>query len=288
MKSIGAIGPFLSTVASFSFLLIGAVAVYTMMARMGGKKISNPDVYTKVHRIAGWIFTTFFVILFVYMMVRVGKHTDEFTSRITVHFTLAIAMLCLLAVKISIPRAFPTLGKNLFSLGVGVYLLAFPMVFITAGYHVLKTVTNAPYVYHSDFDKDFADERLGKEFLILKCSVCHVLETILKPRSETAWGNVLNRMVLLAQPRISEGEANQILAYLTKNYTPKRVEVPAGASLIEQHCLPCHQPPDIYKTPYNLVAWKSIIKKMSELDKEIVPLDKIDQIADYLMKTQAK
>jgi len=287
MNSIGAIGPFLSTVASVCFLFIGAVAVYTMMARMGGK-VSNPDAYNKVHRLAGWSFTTFFAILYIYMLVRVASHTDEFTSRITVHFTLAITMLCLLAIKISVPRIFPNLSRHLFFLGVGVYLLAFPMVFITAGYHIQKLVTNEPYVYHSNFDKNFADERLGKEFLILKCSACHVLETILKPRSEAAWGNVLNRMVLLAQPRISEGEANQILAYLTKNYIPRRIEVPAGATLIEQHCLPCHQAPDIYKTHYNLVAWKVIINKMSELDKEIVPPDKIDQIADYLMKTQAK
>ncbi len=288
MKAIGALGPSLSSAASIIFLLIGAVALYTMMARMGKKEISNPATYTKVHRIAGWSFTAFFVVIFIYMMIRVRTHTDEFTSRITWHFTLAIAMFCLLAVKISVPRVFPNLGRNLFSLGAGVYLLAFPMVLITAGYHVQKILANEPYVYHGDFDKNFADERLGKEFLIMKCSICHVLENILKPRSETAWGNVMNRMVLLAQPRISDGEASQIMAYLTKNYVPKQIEVPEGASPIDQHCLPCHQLKDIYKTSYGSVAWRVIIKKMSELDRKTVPPDRIDEIADYLVKTQAK
>lgn len=285
---IGAIGPFFSTTASLILLLIGAVCLYTMMTRMGKKELTNPDTYTKVHRIAGWSFTAFFVVLIIYMTIRVAHYTDEFASRITWHLSLAIAMLCLLVIKISIPRIFPNLGRQLFLLGAGVYVIAFPMVLITAGYHVQKMITHEPYVYHGDFAKDFADERLGKEYFITKCSICHVLENILKPRSETAWGNVLNRMVLLAQPRISEGEASQILAYLTKNYIPKRIEVPAGASLLEQHCLPCHQAKDIYKTPYGLVAWKVIIKKMSELDEKIVPINKIDEIADYLMKNQAR
>jgi len=288
MGYIGAIGPFLSTAASLIFLLIGAVCLYTMMARMGKKGILNPELYTKVHRIAGWSFTSFFVVLFIYMIIRVTHFTDEFASRITLHLALAIGILCLLAIKISVPRFFPNLGRNLFLLGICVYVLAFPMVLITAGYHLEKIIFNEPYVYHGDFDKNFADERLGKEFLIMKCSACHVLETILKPRSEEAWGKVMNRMVLLSQPRISEGEASQILAYVTKNYVPKRIEVPASASPIEQHCLPCHQLEDIYKTPYNLVAWKVILKKMNEHDEKVVPLDKIDDIADYLMKTQTK
>lgn len=60
MIRLGAIAPLLSTIASFLFLVLGAVAVYTMMARMGKKEISNPDVYRKVHRIAGWSFTMLF------------------------------------------------------------------------------------------------------------------------------------------------------------------------------------------------------------------------------------
>ena len=178
------------------------------------------------------------------MTIRVAHYTDEFSSRITWHFSLAIALLCLLVIKISIPRIFPNLGRNLFSLGAGVYLLAFPVVVITAGYHIEKIITHEPYVYHGDFDKDFADERLGKEFLITKCSTCHVIETILKPRSEKAWGIVVNR-IALAQPKIRAGEASQILAYLGKNFAPKPIATTASASLIEKHCLPCHEEKEI-------------------------------------------
>jgi len=286
MQSLGAIGPLFSTAAGLIFLIMGAVAVYTMMARMGKKELSRPDLYTKIHHIAGWSFTTLFAVIFMYMMTRAANYHEEFGARITFHFTLAIALFCLLAIKISVPRVFPNLGKNLFSLGAGVYLLAFPMVIITAGYHLEKLITREPYVYHGAFDKDFADERLGKEFLITKCSTCHVLETILKPRSEKAWGVIVNRMVDLAQPKIRAGEASQILAYLGKNFAPKQIKATAGASLIEIHCLPCHAEEDIYKTPYNLTAWKVIIRKMSGHDEKIVPPEKVNELAEYLTKGQ--
>lgn len=288
MQSIGAIGPLFSTAASLIFLVMGAVAVYTMMARMGKNDVSRPEVYAKIHRIAGWSFTTLFVGIFMYMMTRATNYHEEFGARITFHFTLAIALFCLLAIKISVPRFFPNLGRNLFPLGAGVYLLAFPMVIITAGYHLEKLITQEPYVYHGDFDKDFADERLGKEFLITKCSTCHILENILKPRSEKAWGIIVNRMVDLAQPKIRAGEASQILAYLGKNFAPKQIKATAGASLIEIHCLPCHAEKDIYKTLYSVTAWKVIVKKMSEFDENIVPPDKVNEIVEYLMKNQVQ
>ena len=95
-------------------------------------------------------------------------------------------------------------------------------------------------------------------------------------------------MVVLARPRISTGEASQILAYLGKNFLPGPIETAESASLIEKHCLPCHAATDIYKTPYSLIAWKVIIKKMSEYDENIVPSGKVNEIAEYLMKTQEK
>ena len=70
MESIRAIGPLFSTATSLIFLVIGAVAVYTMMAKMGIKDVSRPEVYTKIHRIAGWSFTTLFVGIFIYMIIR--------------------------------------------------------------------------------------------------------------------------------------------------------------------------------------------------------------------------
>jgi hypothetical protein len=286
MESIKVIAPLLSTAASFLFLLVGAVAVLAMMLRMGTNGVSNPERYVRIHRVAGWSFATIFFGMFAYMLTRVVHYNDEFSPRIALHFTLATVLFCLLAFKIAVPRVFPNFGRHLFLLGSGVYVLAFPMVLISGGYHLEKMVTREPYVYHDNFIRKFADDNLGKEFLVTKCATCHPLAEVLKPRSEKAWGQVMDRMLLLASPRLSVDEAGQVLAYLNKYYSPRRIEIPAGASPVDRHCLPCHDATDIFRTQYNLVAWEAIIGKMSDLDDKIVPPDKVKQIAAFMTATQ--
>lgn len=286
MERIKAIAPLLSTAASFLFLLVGAVAVVAMMLRMGRNAVSNPERYVRIHRVAGWSFAILFFGMFAYMLTRVVHYNDEFAPRIATHFTLAIVLSCLLAFKITVPRLFPNFGKHLFLLGSGVYVLAFPMVLISGGYHLEKMVTHEPYVYHDDFVLKLADDNLGKEFLVTKCTTCHTLAEVLKPRSEKAWREVIDRMLLLARPRLSSDEAAQILVYLNKYYSPRRMEITAGATLVERHCLPCHEATDIFKTPYNLVTWEAIIRKMSDLDDKIVPPDKVKQLAAFIVAAQ--
>jgi hypothetical protein len=203
-----------------------------------------------------------------------------------VHITLAITLLCLLAIKISVPRSFPQLGRHLFALGIGVFLLAFPMVLETGGYFVARAITRTPYVHHGQFDRQFADAQLGKEFLITRCSVCHVLETILKPRSEASWGRVVERMVALAHPRISSGEASQILAYLSANFVPRPIAGPERASLVERHCLPCHVATEIHGVPRSRPAWRVIVERMGEIDATLVPPGQVEEIVQALLRTQ--
>jgi hypothetical protein len=56
--------------------------------------------------------------------------------------------------KISVARIFPNLGRNIFFLGAGVYLLAFTLVLITAGYYVEKMLTDKAYVYQGPLCND--------------------------------------------------------------------------------------------------------------------------------------
>lgn len=288
MESIKAIAPLLSTAVSLLFLLVGAVAVLAMLLRMGRDGVSNPERYVRIHRIAGWSFATLFFGMFAYMLTRVVHYSDEFAPRIATHFTLAIVLACLLAFKTAIPRLFPNFRKHLFLLGSGAYVLAFPMVLISGGYHLEKIIASEPYVYHDDFILKFADDNLGKEFLVTKCATCHPLADVLKPRGEKAWGQVIDRMLLLARPRLSSDQASQILVYLIKHYGPRKMEHPADASLVDKHCLPCHEASEVFKTPYNLVTWEAIIGKMSEMDDRIVPPDKVNQIAAFITAAQKR
>lgn len=288
MVSIKPLAPLICTVSSIVFLIVGAVGIVAIMKRMGKPDVLNAEMYTRIHRIAGWSFVAMFIGLFIYMLTRVMHYNDEFSSIVSIHLTLAIALLCLLAFKVSVPRFFPNLGKHLFLLGTGVYLVAFPMVLISGGYHIEKMLADEPYIYHDSFSKMIADENLGKQFLITKCATCHPLKTILLPRSENSWSEVIQRMLVLARPRISPDEAVQIQAYLVKHYVPKMPDITPNATLVQRHCLPCHMEIDIYRVQYNLHALKTVIRKMSTYDDKIVPPDKVDEIAEYIVKSQSR
>jgi mono/diheme cytochrome c family protein len=93
-------------------------------------------------------------------------------------------------------------------------------------------------------------------------------------------------MVGLAEPRIGPAEAEQILFFLTQTYVPKPFQGPATASLVEQHCMPCHSAKDIFSTSRGRDTWIQIVKQMNEYDPDIVPGDQIDAIVEYIMKQQ--
>jgi cytochrome c5 len=199
---------------------------------------------------------------------------------------MAVSLVFLLAVKILIPRFFPKLGKNLFLLGIGVYLISFTLVVITGGYYLIRRLESAPYISHAKLASHMLDEKLGKELFIEKCSTCHVLENIMKPRSAEAWEKVVNDMVVLAGPRITRDEGGQILHYLTVTHVPNPLTEPDESSLMQKHCLPCHDATEIFAKRYNRTAWTEIVKQMNQYDAELVPAENIDEIVDFLLKNQ--
>lgn len=278
---MGLFGPFWNTVASLAFLLAGAVAIVAILIVLGRPEGKFTAAAKRVHRVAGWIFTVLFYALFAYMLIRVGNYWEEFPPRITSHITLAITVFLLLAIKVTLPRFFPNLGRHLFFLGILIYALAFPMVLLTAGHYLLSVRILQPYIYHANFNPILADDRLGRELLMSKCSTCHLLEKVLRPRGPQAWAAVMARMVELS-PRISRSEASQILYFLTENYVPRQDNVDAS-SLVEKHCLPCHEPSEILTRNHSAAGWRSIVAKMSTIDPGIVPVALIDELVAELL-----
>jgi len=268
------------------FLILGAIAVYIMMSVQGARAVSNPKLYLTIHRILGWLFVTLFVVMFVFMLQRIGNYWEESSPRINLHMTMAVSLVFLLLVKIMIPRFFPKLSKNLFFLGIGVYFISFTLVGITGGYYLIRKFESTPYISHAKFSPNMLDEKLGKELFIEKCSTCHILENIMRPRSPEAWEKVVNDMLLLAEPRITLDEGGQILHYLTMTHVPKSFEVPAEASLMAKHCLPCHDATEIFAKRYNRAGWAEIVKQMIQYDPEIIPAENINEIVDFLLKNQ--
>lgn len=280
-------GPLVSSIVSGIFLVAGAVALYTMLSIQGGRKVSNPKLFVLIHKAAGWLFVLSFVVMFVFMLERIEDYWEESAARIALHVTLAVALFLLLAIKVLLAKYFKGLSKNLFPVGILVYLMAFTLVGITGGYYLMRLLSKTPYISHARLAERMYDERLGKELFITKCSTCHSLDRIMQPRSIASWEKVVNDMVAIADPRIKPDEAEQILYYLTQTHVPKAYEGTAEASLVDTHCLPCHNAQDIYMNHYNRTGWMEIVQQMNKYDPEIVPADKIGEIVDYLLQNQA-
>lgn len=257
-----------------------------MLSVHGRGKIANPKLYMKWHKVSGWIYVTLFFIIFIFMVSRIGDFWEEDSARIALHASLSVGLLFLLFIKIIIPRVFPRLGKHLFSLGIAVYFIGFILVGITGGYHLVWIYRQTPYISHAAIPDHMADLQLGKELFIMKCSTCHSLDKIMNFRSAENWADVVNEMMIHAEPRIKPDEASQILYYLTQTHVPKPLEPAEEATLLQRYCLPCHAASDILKHSYTRVGWLEITKEMNSYDPGIVPEDKIDEIVDYLIEFQ--
>lgn len=278
--------PLINTILSGLFLILGAVAVFAMMSVMGKRETPNQKAYARIHRYMGWIFAAVYIFMAVIMLLRMDQYWEEPSSRVNLHISLAVLLFMLLLIKILIPRLFPKMRKHMFSFGIGVFITAFIMVMSTGGYYAVRKIEKLPYISHAELSQHMLDLELGRELFIQECSSCHMLKEIMLPRSPESWEQVVNEMVALADPRISSAEAGQILHYLTRTHVPEKMPLQKEANSVEQHCLPCHEAKMIYDQRYSRKGWEEVVKKMHEYDPDLVPLDKIDQIVDYLMENQ--
>jgi hypothetical protein len=277
--------PTISTIISSIFLVVGGIAVFIMLNVQGGNA-KNLKLSITWHRILGWIFVTLFLLMFVVMISRLENFWEESPPRIAIHIALATSLLFLIALKVMIPRFYPKLGRNLFQFGIIVFIAAFTLVAITAGYYALRTIEGTPYISHADLPPNMVDLNLGQELFITECSICHSLDRIMTPRSVSSWEKVINEMVRMAEPRISPAEAAQILSYLSQTHTPRTINVGADASPAERYCLGCHSIDDIYNNNLTTTGWRVVVERMSGYAPDIIPADQIDSIVNYLFQTQ--
>lgn len=276
----------LSAITSLVILVVGFLAIYTMARLQGGKPVTNPRRLVRLHKTFGYIFTVLFLCMFTYMVWRLPDYWEESSARIAYHAALALSAFAMLTFKVAVPRYFPRLNGYLFWTGTVLYTLVFALVGVSGGYYILWNVKGKQYNISHVPKSSVLDENLGKQLLVMKCSGCHVLDSILRPRSEEAWGTVVEDMVVLAAPRITADEGRQILYYLSMKHTPRKPPAQPGAGILEQHCLPCHKATEIFKAHHSKEEWIAIVKQMNQNAPDIVPLDKVEEIADYLSRTQ--
>jgi hypothetical protein len=274
--------PAINTAVAAVFLLAGALAVWTMTVMLGREAAPGRFPYRKIHRVSGWVFVFLLLFMFVTMFARIESFWEESPPRITLHFALAIALLFSVTVKVGVARYCKGLGKHLFGLGIGVYLLAFPMAIITGSYYIVRVVEGSPYLSHAELP-DHLDEQLGKALMIDKCTTCHLLLDVLKPRTASDWEETVSRMVALARPRIKPMEGRQILNYLILNHTPRDMAAEERKGTpFQKYCSHCHTWAEM--TPHRLdqEGWEKVVRRMHGHASELVPLEQVEEIAAYL------
>ncbi|RJP67326.1 MAG: hypothetical protein C4532_14905 [Candidatus Abyssobacteria bacterium SURF_17] len=275
--------PLPSIAIAIVLLIVGMVPLYTMLS-VQGRKIENPRWYIICHKIAGYVFALLAFFMFATMLWRASGYWFGTSPVVAVHVTLAFSFLFLLTLKILVARYFKRLSGSLFTLGIAVYLLLFALVALTSSHHLVWRVTKKGKVSYSD--APIVDMELGKQLLVAKCSVCHPLSDILKPRSKEAWQKAVGQMAERAHSMMTIDEANLILHYLIENTSPRLAPASAGASPLERYCLPCHDTTEVLEIPRSREEWDAIVSQMHMHDPDIVPDKDIDEIVEYLLRKQ--
>lgn len=279
--------PLPSALLTGVLLLCGGAAVVVMMNRLGRPQSEPSPRQIVLHRVFGWSFVAAFLVLIGTMFGRFYAYWEEDSPRIVIHYTAAFALLLVLLLKVAIPRRYPGFRQHLFGLGFLVFLLAFLTAASALSHYLVRMTQRVPYISHAALSSA-PDLELGKQLLIERCRTCHVLDRILQPRHPKAWEQVIDAMTKLAWPRIRPDEARQILHYLSTARVPRGPAVGTGVSVLDAHCLPCHEVAEIFASRRTREDWDEVVTRMSNAAPDLVPPASHVQIVDALVAAQAK
>jgi hypothetical protein len=275
--------PLLSILVAILLLIVGLIPLGTMLS-VQGRKIENPRRQLIWHKITGYSFASLALFMFVMMVWRARAYWLANSPVVALHVTLAFSFLLLLMLKIVTARYYKHFGGRLFSLGVVVYLLAFALIGLAASHHMVWRLRKKAELTYGE--APVADTGLGKELLVSRCSGCHPLSDVLRPRSAEAWKEDVGRMLERSHSILTVDEANLILQYLIENMSPRTVPASAGAAPLEKFCLPCHELTEVLGVRRSREEWQVIVTKMHSLGPDIIPAKNIDEIVRILLREQ--
>ncbi len=275
--------PLPSIIVAIALLVVGLAPLYTMLS-VQGRKIEDPRRYIRWHKITGYIFTALALFMFATMLWRASGYWFPTSPVVAVHVTLAFTFLFLLTLKILIARFYKRLSGHMFILGTGAYLLAFALISLTSSHHLIWRIEKKAELSYGD--APIVDPELGKGLLVEKCSSCHSLSNILKPRGEEAWEAIVGEMIERSHSMMTIDEANHILYYLVENVSPRPVSTAPGADPVDTYCVSCHDAPEVLKAPRSREEWEAIVTRMRRHHPDIVPEKDIDRIVESLMRKQ--
>jgi len=225
----------LSIVLAYVALAAAFTAVVAMLFRLGrgAEKTGPPSLW--VHRVAGYTFLAITVFLFVGMLYKMTAYGKEISARVAWHGAAGFAVVAFMFLKWAVVRPFRGLMKFAPPLGMVVFGLAFSVVNFGATMDLLgrsspggaKGETAAarhrerPHMRPGATERD--PLRAARFVFAEKCGKCHHLRgPLAKPRAETDWPPLVERMRAYDRAWISDVDAEEIELYLVNDYGPGR------------------------------------------------------------------
>ncbi|MCI5141115.1 MAG: hypothetical protein D3909_05185 [Candidatus Electrothrix sp. ATG1] len=288
--------PIITSIAGLIATLTGAFAMLLMLELRGnpGKDSKVNKRLIKAHKITGYLFIAFFIVIFAIMLAKVETYQKDFSPRTILHISLALLIIPLLFFKILIIRRFKHFEKKIPGIGLAVFLALFLLNSMTAGYYFLHQIEVDKQSLPAE-DAAVLDEKKGQKLVAKKCGKCHTLERIFKTlKTDQGWADTVNRMVSFDTPNISESEGKQILTYLIsqqkrrEKITPESAEgvnkKMIGKKMVEQKCSFCHGLDKVYIAKKTPEEWDKTIDKMagySDQEEFLAPQDK-EAVIEFL------
>jgi len=187
----------LSIVLAYVALAAAFTAVVAMLFRLGrgAEKTGPPSLW--VHRVAGYTFLAITVFLFVGMLYKMTAYGKEISARVAWHGAAGFAVVAFMFLKWAVVRPFRGLMKFAPALGM------------------------VPHMRPGATERD--PLRAARFVFAEKCGKCHHLRgPLAKPRAETDWPPLVERMRAYDRAWISDVDAEEIELYLVNDYGPGR------------------------------------------------------------------
>ncbi|RWX52015.1 Quinohemoprotein amine dehydrogenase A, alpha subunit, heme binding [Candidatus Electrothrix marina] len=264
--------PIITSIAGLAATLTGACAMLLMLELRGNpRKDSKANQrLIRAHKVTGYIFIVFFIVIFAVMLSKAGTYQEEFSSRTILHISLALLVIPLLLFKILIIRRFRRFEKQIPGIGLAVFLALFLLNSMTAGYYFLhESDIDRPSL--SEEDAAVLDEKKGQKLVAQKCGKCHALERIFKAlKTDQGWTEIVNRMISFDTPNISESQGKQIVNYLIIQQKRREklaaeasgASVKIGRNMVEQKCSFCHGLDRLYMVNKTREEWVRTVENM--------------------------
>jgi mono/diheme cytochrome c family protein len=172
----------LKSVLAVVLLAAAVTALLAMLGFMGGREgMAGRPGLKRLHQAAGLVVVLLLIVISILCIRYVARAGDEVSLRAVFHGVAALALIGVLAVKLSIVGWFRGLLRLVPALGATAFVLAFVVVATSAGYFFIRSGVPAAGVVMGEMATGEAPVAAGDEFDIERgemvfeanCSTCH-------------------------------------------------------------------------------------------------------------------